>query len=357
MLSMGHTVTVLTTDYLHVRKVRRTEPREGYVFLPTLPYRRNLSLRRMRSHQKLARTIFNRIRQEAERVDLVWVLTPPNSYAAQARKLKRDYPRVRVVMDLVDLWPESLPVGSIKKLFPFTAWRNLRDRSLPAADWIVAECNLYREQLRGPLEGRRVRTLYLARDLRPFRSTPALPEEKLSLCYLGSINNIVDPGAIAALIREEGRRRPVILHVIGDGEHKDRLLAQCREAGAEIVDHGAVYDPEEKQKIFDQCHYGLNMMKPSVCIGLTMKSIDYLEGGLPLLNSLRGDTRDLIREYGFGVNVREEPVPAEYDPRMRENARRFFEGHLSREPFDAALREVLDSLCREEPDGKEKKPG
>ncbi len=344
MKAMGHSVTVLTTDYLHVRKEKRTEPKEDYIFLPTRPYTRNLSLTRMRSHAELARTIFGYIRKEIARTDLVWVLVPPNSYALEARKLKEDFPSVRIVMDLIDLWPESLPVGSIKTHFPFTLWRDLRDRSLSVADAVVTECGLYQEILKKPLAGLHPRTLYLAKEKKEFRPKLQLPEGKLSLCYLGSINNIVDQEGIAALIRGEARRRPVLLHIVGGGEHKDLLIRLCREAGAEIADHGAVYDPEKKQEIFDQCHYGLNMMKSTVCVGLTMKSIDYLEGGLPLLNNLRGDTRELIRREGFGINVGDELIPEAYDLRMRENARRFFEQHLSQEVFGEQLYAILEPL-------------
>ena len=341
MKAMGHSVTVLTTDYLHVRKEKRTEPKEDYVFLPTRPYARNLSLTRMRSHAELARTIFGYIRKEIDRTDLVWVLVPPNSYALEARKLKQDFPRVRIVMDLIDLWPESLPVGNIKTVFPFTLWRDRRDSSLSAADAVVTECDLYQEILKKPLAGLRAETLYLAKEKRPFHPDLRLPEAKLSLCYLGSINNIVDQEGIAALIRTEARRRPVVLHIMGDGEHREELARTCREAGAEVLDHGPVYDPEKKQDVFDRCHYGLNMMKATVCVGLTMKSIDYLEGGLPLLNNLRGDTRELIRQKGFGINVGEEPLPAVYDLRMRESARSFFEERLSQEVFEAQLRGIL----------------
>ncbi len=353
MKAMGHEVTVLTTDYLHVRKEKRTEPKEDYVFLPTRPYARNLSVARMRSHVALSREIFQAVRRDLP--DLVWVLVPPNTYARDAVRLKQEYPQVRIVLDIVDLWPESLPIGKIKEFFPFTLWRDRRDRSFPLADAIVTECDLYQQVLAGALKGLHPTTLYLAREERPFHPALSLPEDRLSLCYLGSINHIVDTEGIAALIREAGRRAPVQLHVMGDGEGREDFLRRCGEAGAEVLDHGSVYDPDRKQAVFDQCHYGLNMMKSTVRVGLTMKSIDYLEGGLPLINNLSGDTRDLIRSRGFGINIGEEPLPGVYDPGMREEARRFFEERLTLQVFTRELREILKKVAPDSGNGNHEK--
>ena len=62
-----------------------------------------------------------------------------------------------------------------------------------------------------------------------------------------------------------------------------------KSAGAEVFYHGKVFDSKEKNRIFETCHYGLNIMKDSVFVGLTMKSMDYFEG-LPIINNIQGDT-------------------------------------------------------------------
>jgi len=53
-----------------------------------------------------------------------------------------------------------------------------------------------------------------------------------------------------------------------------------------------------------QCHFGINIMKESVCVGLTMKSMDYFEYGIPLLNNIKGDTWKIIEKYGVGYNLK-----------------------------------------------------
>jgi len=44
-------------------------------------------------------------------------------------------------------------------------------------------------------------------------------------------------------------------------------------------------------------------MKDSVCVGLTMKSIDYFQHGLPIINNIPADTAAIVEKYGVGVNI------------------------------------------------------
>ena len=111
--------------------------------------------------------------------------------------------------------------------------------------------------------------------------------------------------------------------------------------------HGKIYDAKEKQKIFDQCHYGLNIMKASVFVGLTMKSMDYFEAGLPVINNIHGDTWDIIEREKIGVNLKENTTAAEimvYDAVMRERVRRFFEINLGEDTFQRKVKELLLEL-------------
>ncbi|HEY8385669.1 MAG TPA: hypothetical protein VIK82_05540, partial [Porticoccaceae bacterium] len=164
-----------------------------------------------------------------------------------------------------------------KSLPPFSNWRDLRDHYLHAADVVVTECALYHQLLGERCGMERLHTLYLARDPGAFCPEPALPEGRISLCYLGSINNIIDIPRIQEIIRTMGA--PVELHIIGDGEQRQALIDGASEAGALVSYHGKVYDPAQKRRILDRCHFGLNIMKDSVFVGLTMKSMDYFEYG------------------------------------------------------------------------------
>ena len=273
----------------------------------------------------------------------MWVLVPPNSFVKEAAKYKKRNPNVKLIFDLIDLWPETMPISKFKSLPPFQYWKRLRDNYLNSADQIVTECNLYHEKLPRNINRSKVHTLYLARRKGKFNPNLKVPEDKIALCYLGSINNIIDISVIVNIIEQIVQYKPVELHVIGDGEKRDIFIKNCENAGAIVIYHGKVYEEDEKQKIFDSCHYGLNIMKDSVFVGLTMKSMDYFEAGLPIINNIHGDTWDYIEKYGIGINYRgniinDLKLGNDYE---RDKVRTFFEENLSTESFEKKMKSII----------------
>ena len=238
--------------------------------------------------------------------DLVYAEVPPNSLSREAARYKRKHPETKLILDIFDMWPEGFPDNRAKKLLalPFRVWAWFRNRGLSKADLVITECDLFRNRLQKHLKNTPNHTLHLCRpgatasQVRPVAETGAL-----HLCYLGSINNIIDIPAIAGLIEQVQKLRPAVLHIIGDGETRDLFIDRVKATGAEVIFHGKIYDSAQKQAIFDQCHYGLNIMKESVFIGLTMKSLDYFAGGLPIVNTIAGDTAQLVQTLGVGVNL------------------------------------------------------
>ena len=97
--------------------------------------------------------------------------------------------------------------------------------------------------------------------------------------------------------------KKVGLHIIGGGEKKELLISGLKNHAVNVIDHGYIFDQDEKQHILDQCNYGLNIMKDTVMVGLTMKSMDYMCGGLPLINTIKGDTAKICDEYQVGYNI------------------------------------------------------
>lgn len=297
--SLGVTCQVLTTDFDHRAKAHRTTIPAGFIALPTRPYASNISLSRILSHRDFSRKAFAAI--EKEKPDLLYVLVPPNSLADKAAHYKARHPDVKLILDVCDLWPEALPRPILKKaLFPAMAfWQALRDRSLAKADGVFTECDFFRDQLAFP----KAETVYWAtRDAgRP--GTPDLSDEQMDLAYLGSINNILSIGACEELISQLALHIPVTVHVIGAGERKEAFLAALQKAGARVVDYGPLYDEEQKRAVFSRCRFGLNLLRPGVAVGLTMKSVDYLKAGLPLINNLPGDTARFVQRKGVGLNT------------------------------------------------------
>lgn len=351
----GHTVRVLMSDFLHMEKQRRRKHKEYFKFFRAEPYKKNLSLKRMLSHLKLSSDIFSWVQANESWINLLWVLAPPNTFVRDAGKIKECHPHIKLVIDLIDLWPETMPVAGMRHLPLMRVWQRVRDINLSAADMVVTECSLYQDVLGKVIKGCKAETLYLAREDQGYAPQLNLPDNSINLCYLGSINHIIDMDAIAAVIRELRKKKPVKLIVIGDGEKKHELRKIARCAGAAVELRGVIYDRTKKQEIFDSCHYGLNIMKSSVCVGLTMKSIDYFEFGIPIINNIKGDTWSAVEKFGCGVNFesREGNLNLSLNGRayaaQRENSRKFFETYLTEDVFNERVRKIMECTALNQP--------
>ncbi|NLU24046.1 MAG: glycosyltransferase family 4 protein [Clostridiales bacterium] len=355
--SAGFATTYVTCDFDHSSKRVFRCPVPGCVQLHARPYQKNLSFDRILSHKNYARDVFRWL-ETREEPALVVALLPPNYLAKYGAAYKRRHPQVRLIFDLFDLWPETFPFGRMKRLLgvPFHIWAGMRDQNLKYADLVTAECDLFREKLGFSS----IRTVYLAaRPLTGVSVDYTGTFERLQLCYLGAINNIIDIPGICGFLREAVKYRPVTLHVIGGGERQQELLSGAAAAGAEVVYHGIIYDEAEKHAIMNGCHFGLNFMKSAVCIGLTMKSVDYLKHGLPLLSNIPADTQRLIGERHIGLQVSGDGSEAARQATsmsgqelllLRENARRAFSELFDLRVICRQYEALLQNLLRETED-------
>lgn len=295
----GYDTTVIMTDFVHVGKKFFEGEKEGYVFVKTKPYYKNISPQRLYSHYQFAKDAFEIVEQLDG--DLLHVLIPANSLAREANKYKKSHPNIKLYMDFIDLWPETMPIDRFKNTFPFKIWKNFRDKNLDNTDLIYCECDLYKEIL-GVSENEHYKTLYWAKRDEALESRPKLSLNHINLCYLGSVNNIIDMDLIVEICKGIQKHKELTLHIIGAGERKDDFIKLLEDNNIDACDYGALYDDVKKQEIFDQCHFGLNIMKSTVCVGLTMKSLDYFRAQLPIINSIKGDTTTFVEEYKIGYN-------------------------------------------------------
>lgn len=359
--SRGHQVQLVESDFFHREKskeIRLSKPR--YYYVDTIPYKKNLSMARLYSHYDFAKKAFQALTSglvTKEAIDLLYVMIPANSLTRMAARYKRSHPETKLVLDIIDLWPESLPIPVIKNIFPCTVWRNLRDKHLQAADMIFTECGLYREVLGEQLKGLNVETLYWPKERIEdtvevsdgnTSDTEVKSTDEIGICYLGSINNIIDINYIAKLLTEINRHRKVVLHIIGDGESRDEFLERMHQEKFDVRYHGAIYDESHKRRIMQKCTYGLNIMKNTVCVGLTMKSVEYLANGLMLLNNIPGDTWKLVEIQKIGCNCGGDNQPqvatqavSQIVIKQQQYVRSIYQMYFSLEAFEKQLEKNL----------------
>ncbi len=345
LVSKGHSVTVIASDFRHFNKEYITEKKAGYVYVHAESYKKNLSVARLKSHHNFAKTAI-KVVEEIE-LDLLYVLIPANSLCKYAARYKRRHRDVKLIFDVIDMWPETMPVGNIKKIFPFTSWRKLRDNYIDVAEYVITECKLFEKGLQTVVDSKKLQTVYFAADKYNGTMNYKEMDDKLKLCYLGSINNIIDIDSIKSIIESAGKE--VEVHIIGDGEQKEALIDAIESTCSKAIYHGKVYDDNEKANIISTCHFGLNIMKSSVFVGLTMKSVDYMKFGLPIINNIKGDTWDLVDKLGLGINFDSkedfnEKVKAFDWESGRKSALKFFSENLSKESFESKMLSVMEKM-------------
>ena len=294
---LGYNVLWLESDFIHREKKKGRLPRSNHRYIETVVYKKNLSIRRLYSQYDFARKVFHVLKNEP--VDLLYVMIPANSLARTAVKLKKIL-HTKVVLDIIDMWPESLPLKGVGTLWPLQCWRRLRDDNLGQADLVFTECGLYKRLI--GLKPEEAVTLYWPKDKGASEWAFQKDDNCMHVVYLGSVNNIIDMNAVTEILREVNRSKKVKLHIVGDGEKRQAFLEILKQNGIETEYYGTVYDETKKQEIFDRCSYGINIMKPGVCVGLTMESIDYFCYGLPIINNIQGDTWEMVEQYGIGIN-------------------------------------------------------
>lgn len=301
----GYMVEHLLSDFDHRSKKTYKAERSGTIHYLHVPaYSKNLSIKRIWSHIRFGQQVKDFV--DSADYDLLYHCAPPNYTIMKLSKSKKkkDF---KLITEIGDMWPESIPMGKgLKRVLriPFSIWARFRDKFLYNSDSVIAECDLFRDTIKQNSGIDHVQTLYFCKEFTGIgRALSYTPGEVVSLCYLGSINNIIDVDMIGKVLQTMTERVSVIFHIIGDGENRQTLVDVAEKSGAKIHYWGMVYDEGVKKSIFDKCHYALNIMKPEVFVGMTMKSLDYFSAGIPLINNIGGDIWKIVDAEKVGINI------------------------------------------------------
>lgn len=350
----GFTVNFLVSDFDHRNKCHYQVEREDVIhYIHVKPYSKNLSLSRIIAQLQFAKGVGDFINGNTP--DLVYHCAPPNSTIAVLAKIRKKK-NFKLITEIGDMWPETIPVkNGVKKALsvPLAFWSGLRNKNLENSDLVIAECDLFKDILIEKSNARNVSTIYFCK---PFIGTEQDGNingiDKISFCYLGSINNIIDIDLIISFFEKIIVNNKIDFHIIGDGEKREELISRARKVGVEVYFHGVVFDSKQKQDIFKQCHYALNIMKETVCVGMTMKSLDYFSFGIPMINNIGGDIWNMVDKYIIGFNLKKDCINETVDKivatsqeeylTLRDNVKRTHAEFFDVTSFELQLTNILD---------------
>ncbi len=309
LICKGYEVTVLVADFDHIKKQTIIERFSECDYIHVPKYKKNISIQRIRSHfsfSKQCKEAINRLKP-----DLIYCVIPPNLVSQYCADYKSKHPDSILLLDIIDLWPESMPLRKMINTLPAKKWKKWRDDSIKSADHVFTECKLYQEKLNYVIDADKTTTLHLfkeqteeERKLVQDLISKAKTDDIIRFAYLGSMNNIIDIDGICSVLDwciKAGKKCE--LHAIGDGENKEKFEAAVKRIGCKSYFYGPMFDELEKIRLLAPCDFAFNMMKGDVAVGLTIKSIDYFSYGLPIINNIKGDTWKLIESEKIGINV------------------------------------------------------
>ncbi len=314
----GHSVTWWTSAFSHHRKRERATPwqertfgeRMRVRFVPALPYRRNISFRRLLSESAFAFRTWRHAVRESERPDVIVAADPPQLAGFAATCLGKRF-GVPVVLDCLDLWPEMFlePIpGAVRPLarlllLPLYA---LRRYDFARAAAVIYSAETYRRELEGLARDARQETIAIGVELGepPAVRTPASAAAGLRAVYAGTLGEAYDIEtllAAAAILAKKGSDARIAF--FGEGPLRGKVEEAASNPGG-IVSYGGVVPAIELRSRYAQFDSGLLPYAAGSTVASPVKLFDYLAAGLPVVTSLGGEVRDLLEGAGAGAFYR-----------------------------------------------------
>ena len=326
------------------------------------PYRGN-DWRRYANQVTFAASVLAFLLRAPVGAGTVFIGSSPSLLAAEATALAAARRGVRFVLEVRDLWPESLIEVSGRETAVARGLRRIADDLYRRADRIV----LLAERNGDAIAARGIdpaKFLFVPNSVDPEmfvrpapHGGPPLPEGQFCAVYAGAHGPANDLDTLldaAKILRERGDARIQVV-LVGDGPEKPRLRER---ASAEHLDNVTFLDPVPKLAIpglFARCHAGVLVLRdlPLFRYGVSPnKLFDYMGASLPVVTNVAGDCTDIVERAGCGMAVAPGDPAAladglaglARDPRARElgeAGRRHVLEHFNRDHLVGRLVDVL----------------
>lgn len=254
---------------------------------------------------------------QLERRPDVMVATSPQFFCGWAGVLIRGLRRWRFLLEIRDIWPESITtVGAMKKGAAIRFLEGMERRMYAAADGIVAVGRGYRDNLIGKgVPAGKIEVIYNGVDMETFSPRPPDPGflrrfglEGRRVCgYIGTVG-MAHGMEIFLEAAERTRDRPWAWLIVGDGARLDELRAQASARGlSNLVFTGRL--PKEEMpsawSVLDACLIHLRRSELFETV-IPSKMFEAMGMEVPILMGVRGEAAGLVAEAGAGIAIEPE---------------------------------------------------
>lgn len=329
----GYEVDLITTTFQHwekaqrdLDKIKKEDYKFGIKFIYEPGYKKNIDLRRVKSHKIAAKNLTKLLEEEGD-YDLLYAEIPPNDVALAAAEYAKKK-GIPFVADVNDLWPEAMrmvvdiPVVSDIVFYPL-----LRDaeKVYSLVSGVIGTSDEYRDR---PFKKKNRpiprETVYVGNELAVFdegakdqAKNIEKPGNEFWVSYAGTIGTSYDIRTMV-LAGEELKRRgrsDIKIKILGDGPLKPELEQLAKDVHADNVEFLG-YTPYDLMAAYlTESDVLVNSFVKKAPQSIVTKIGDYLAAGKAMINTcMSPEFRGKVKKDGFGFNIMPE------DPEILANA-------------------------------------
>ena len=267
----------------------------------------------------------------------------------------------KCVLYCLDLWPESLLVGGIRKdSVVYKLFLGISRKLYRKADTVVVSSKAFIDYFRNTLKitDKDIRWMpQHAEDIFDSISTTEKQSSAVNFLLAGNIGQLQSVETIvqaAQLLKDE---KNIHIHIVGSGVSLENCKAMA-EGLTNITFHGR-HDVSEMPAFYAMADVLLvSLVKdPGLSANLPGKVQSYLAAGKPIAGPIDGETPRIVAEACCGMctpaedpkalaeAMRELAAQPEKLKEYGENARQYYPTNFSKETFMTTLTEILRENC------------
>ena len=319
-------------------------------------------IKRVKNYYSFATNSCKYVKKLDKDFDVVFVYElSPIMMANAAVKYKKKY-GTKVVLYCLDLWPESLIVGGIKKNGPiYNHYKKLSKKIYSVADELLVTSEAHKDYFASEFGFDREKITYLpqyAENLYSLETCKKTPNGNIDLMFAGNIGVAQGVETIIEVADRLKNRKNLYFHIVGDGVY----LAKCKELAEEkklpnVRFYGRL--PLEKMPEMYKTADAMLITGNGEVINFTLpgKVQGYMSAGKPIIGAIDGETAHVIKKADCGfcgpsLDVAEfernilEFIDLPNKEKLGMNGYEFYMQYFTAEKFFATLVPILERCAK-----------
>ena len=327
LVKKGYEVDLITTTFQHWEKKQRdlesVDQKSypfGIKFIYEPGYRKNIDLRRVRSHKIAAENLRKLLEKEGD-YDLIYAEIPPNDVALAAAEYAHRN-KIPFVADVNDLWPEAMrmvfdiPIVSDLLFYPL---KRDAEKVYSLTSGVIGTSDEYRDrpflnQKRDVLK----ETVYVGNEISVFDREAEQHADEVQkeegtfwVTYAGTIGTSYDIRTMVLAAEElmkKGKTK-IRFQILGDGPTREMLENLAKERKIQNVKFTGYVPYEQMAAYLVKSDVLINSFVRKAPQSIVTKIGDYLAAGKPMINTcMSPEFRKKVEQDGFGINIEPEDV-------------------------------------------------